>query len=452
MIAPHSRYLKNAAFFIILATILIVNLLRFWNLENAPKGFYIDEITSAVNAHCMATDGTDYSGKKWPLFGFGFGSPKPPTQLYPLGFWVKIFGISIGSVRAFSAFAYTLGLIGLFLLARLMGGPTCAWATLLVSSISPWGWMLSRLAFESILGPLFLIWGVFCFLRNPRWGNMVLAGFFMACAMYSYPPTRLQAPLVILLLVGYQIKQKHVALKSLGIFFIVLAVCCVPLLRGTLQGPLLDRFNSISILSTTSSATDFLMTFTKNYFSHLSPQYLFLTGDNNYRHSTRHFGELSWLDMLGLGAGVWLFILLLKKKKRPSPLVIFLLMAAASGIVPAALTWESLPNALRSFGAQPFTELLLGYSLAQAIDRWPNILIVGSVTGAIFAASFLSVYFTTYPADSAEAFQSDLRLEAEHCKTDQDWVKFFLHYANDRIIFQYYLMRNYQKPYSTWFF
>ena len=31
-------------------------------------------------------------------------------------------------------------------------------------------------------------------------------------------------------------------------------------------------------------------------------------------------------------------------------------------------------------------------------------------------------------------------------------MKFFLHYSNDRIIFRYYIMRNYQKPYSSWFF
>jgi len=452
MIEHRSYYFKKTALFVILTTILVVNLLRFINLENAPKGFYIDEITSAVNAHCMATEGTDYSGKKWPLWGFGFGSPKPPTQLYPLGLWVKIFGISIGSVRAFSAFAYTLGLLGLFLIARLIGGPISAWATLLVSSISPWGWMLSRIAFESILGPIFLIWGVFFFLRNPRWWNMVLAGFFMACAMYSYPPTRLQAPLVVLLLIGYQIKQKNISLKPLGIFLTTIALCCVPLVLGTLKGPLLDRFNSISIASTTYSWTDFIATFAKNYACHLSPKFLFLTGDNNYRHSTKHFGELSWVDMLGLVAGMAFLLILFKNKKRPSHLVVFLLMAAASGIIPAALTWEGLPNALRSFGTQPFMELLIGYSLAQAIVRWPKILIVLSVTGAVFAVSFLSVYFTTYPNESAEAFQSNIRTEAEGCQTQQDWVRFFLHYSNDRIILRYYITRYYQGRYSSWFF
>ena len=168
---------------------------------------------------------------------------------------------------------------------------------------------------------------------------MVLAGVCMACAMYSYPPTRLQAPLIVLLLIGYQIKQKRITLKSLGMFFGVMLLCCVPLVWGTLKGPLLDRFNSISILSTTSSLPDFLWTFIKNYGCHLTPQYLFLTGDRNYRHSTGHFGQLSWLDMLGLVTGLALLIILWKKQKRPSHLVIFLLMAAASGVLPAALTW-----------------------------------------------------------------------------------------------------------------
>jgi len=194
------------------------------------------------------------------------------------------------------------------------------------------------------------------------------------------------------------------------------------------------------------------MIFTKNFLLHLDPRYLFLTGDHNYRHSTRHFGELSWLDMLGLGMGLMLFVLMLKKKKRPSDLVIFLLMAAAAGIVPAALTTEGLPHALRSLGAQPFVEVLIGYSLSKAIEHWPLTLIASALTGALFAACFLTVYFTTYPAQSAEAFQPETRIEAEHCKTEQDWVKFFLRHGNERIVFYYYVISDYKKPYASWFF
>ncbi len=442
--------IKRTAFLILLTTILLVDLLRFFDLENVPQGFYIDEIASAVSAHCLATQGTDIPGKKWPLFSFlNFGSPKPPTQTYPMALWIKIFGVSIASIRGFEAFAYTLGLVGLFFLARLMGGPTCAWLTLLASSLSPWGWMFSRIAFESILGPMFLVWGVFFFLRNSSWWNMAVSAFFMACAMYSYPPTRLHAPLVVLLLVGYQMKQKKLSLMPLGLFFIVLTLCSAPLVEGILQGPLQARFNGLSIASKTSSWRDLSVIFTQNYFSHLSPKFLFLTGDNNYRHSTRHFGELSWLDMLGLCAGLFFLIRLFKKWKAPSPLVIFLLMAAASGIIPAALTNEGLPHALRSMGTQPFIELLVGYCLAQAVECWPPLLLAASVTGAAFGASFLFVYFKIYPGESAEAFMSKVRIDAEHCQTERDWSNFAL--QNPPLIARYYILRNYHKPCSVWF-
>jgi len=446
--------LKNIAFGIILATIIAVNVLRFLDLENAPKGFYIDEITSVVNAHCIATEGKDYSGKKWPLFGYiGLGSPKPPTQMYPMALWIKIFGISIGSIRAFSACAYIFGLIGLFLLARLLGGSTCAWGTLLAASLSPWGWMFSRVAFESILGPVFLIWGVYFFLRNAKWLNMVLAGFFMACAMYSYPPTRLHAPLVILLLIWFQNKQNKFSLKSLGLFIVVMTFLCAPLVYDTLQGGVfVERFNGISIASKASSWGQLISLFSHNYLLHLSPKFLFLTGDNDYHCSTKHFGELSWVDMLGLGAGLVFLGILIKKRKAPSHFIIFLLLAAAAGIIPSALTWQDIPNALRSLGAQPFVELLVGYCLARAVERWPQILIVVSITGILFAACFLTVYFKTYPIESADDFGSDIRIEAEHCQTDQDWIKFLMHHVNDRVLFQYYIMRNYHKPYSSWFF
>ncbi len=443
--------LKNIAFFFILLTILVVNMMRFVNLECIPKGFYGDEISSTLNSNSLATEGVDIQGKKWPLFSvIGFGSPKPPTQTYPLALWIKAFGFSITSVRSFSVCAFTLGLLGIFLLARILGGPTCAWLTLLAASISPWGWMFSRIAIESTLGPVFLIWGVFFFLRNSRWFDMVLSAFFINCAMYSYPPTCLHSLLIIPLLIGFQFRQKKLRPWYLGIFIIAFAICTAPLYISSHQESMQFRFNSLSIFSQTSSWKDITITFTKNYLSHLSSKFLFISGDNNIRHSTGHFGELSWLDMLGICSGLLLACKSIKKKKTPSHLVIFLLLAAAAGIVPAALTWEGLPHALRALGAQPFIELLVGYCLAKTIDLWPPLLLVSSLTAIVFAVCFLITYFNTYPDESADAWGAQMRIDAEHCQTDEDWIN-YIYDHHPEIMVRYFILRNYHKPCALWF-
>ena len=160
---------------------------------------------------------------------------------------------------------------------------------------------------------------------------MVLGGSLIACAMYSYPPAALHAPVVILLVIGYQVKQKKIPLAPLGLFLIVLGLLCAPLVYYTLKGgPFVKHFNDKFIAFKSASPIDCIMVFIRNYFAHLNPRFLFLTGDNIYRYSTRHFGILSWLDVLGLGAGLVLLINSLKKRKKtPNDLAVFLLMAAA---------------------------------------------------------------------------------------------------------------------------
>ena len=75
-----------------------------------------------------------------------------------------------------------------------------------------------------------------------------------------------------------------------------------------MHGALSRRFNEISIfnkdylhsLGKTGTPWDIISIFVHNYFLHLSPDFLFLTGDPSYVHSTRHLGIFSWLDIAAL--------------------------------------------------------------------------------------------------------------------------------------------------------
>ena len=78
--------------------------------------------------------------------------------------------------------------------------------------------------------------------------------------------------------------------------------------QKTLNGEIQKRFNAISIFSkeylnsihSPGHFKDIIGIFINNYFMHFKWDFLFLTGDPSYVHSTRHFGILSWLDMAAL--------------------------------------------------------------------------------------------------------------------------------------------------------
>ena len=94
-----------------------------------------------------------------------YGTPKPPTYIYPAVVWARVFGYSAASLRALSVTVHLLGIVGLFFLARSFFGWRYAFLTMTVASLSPWTWSLSRVAFESLFSVTFLIWGMYFFFK-----------------------------------------------------------------------------------------------------------------------------------------------------------------------------------------------------------------------------------------------------------------------------------------------
>ena len=119
---------KKMALGLIIVVVLVLNVLRFWKLDTIPYGFHVDEVGSAVTMQCLAQSGCDAELRRWPLFGFmEYGQDKPPIYIYPGILWVKVFGSTVPSLRAYSVFALLAGILGLFFLSKeLYGGAFAA--------------------------------------------------------------------------------------------------------------------------------------------------------------------------------------------------------------------------------------------------------------------------------------------------------------------------------------
>ncbi len=145
--------------------------------------------------------------------------------------------------------------------------------------------------------------------------------------------------------------------------------------------------------------------FFENLSQNLSPRYLFVSGDANLRHATHAAGQLGWLEIMAV---VMIPLLAAKKNlvsdKHEKGLILLLAGLYLAGIVPAALTWESNPHALRSVGAYPIAALLAGFVLFKAI-KWQSWILPTTAAVAVFFSSYYFWdFFTQYPARSAEWF------------------------------------------------
>ncbi len=435
--------------------VVSINFLRFVALDKAPLGFQIDESAAATACMCL--------GKAWVtprltspgiFIDLNFGSPKPPTYSYPGALWVDIFGGSIASVRAFSAFWGTLGILGIFFLGLTLWGWRFGLIAVVLATASPWLWMFSRVAYESIIGPVMLVWGLFFFFRAKSWWDWIWSALFAVLSMYSYPPMRMLVPLVLVPAGFYQYRRGKWDWRNFGFMFASAAILLMPLIYLTLKGSLQFRFNEVSIFNTeylnsigkTATFPNLFWIFISNFFAHFNPRFLFLSGDPNWIHSTQKAGILDWGDTLGILAAI---VLIFNPRRifgenngtNHRAFLGFCLAGYLLGIVPSSLTYLGIPHALRSIGSWPFAILAAGYGIWRVSERWPVIWAFFLTVTIVFSTVFLSDYFTSYPQRSKGMFSYIPREVAENAKTDSDWQRFMLLSLPADYQFQYYLMQ-----------
>jgi hypothetical protein len=413
--------------------LLALNSPKFLGLDYSPPDFYGDEVAGATQTLCLLEDAHDFQGNRLPLFAQGFPGAGQYTPVYLYGelIWIKIFGSSKASFRSFLGLVTCLTILFLYLWAINIGGRQLAFYVALAASIMPWAFQFSRIAWDPPLAVLFLtmaLWGTSLSSRF-SW----LSSIFIALAAYSYPPMRIAAPLIFLLIPGIRWKYKFFVILGAGIL-------CIPLLLKMQDPEFLARsrtlaiwtyfnFNPYENLGILAIPT----LFAKQLISYLTPGFLFIHGDTNLRHSIQSFGMLSWLDVSAFIALIFLFARKIVKKgefifsKNQTQVLQIALIGILVGMAPAALTHTSaIPNALRAIGAWPFFALLTGLILSRAAEilkgRIFPIFILSISLG--FFTLYLSSYFGTYPIISKNEFLSgDSKIESAYRKMSVDGEK-----------------------------
>ena len=355
-----------------------------------PLGVRNDEASFGYNAYSILETGKDEHGEKYPLIFKAFGDQKLPAYMYSIVPAIKIFGLNNFAVRLPSVLAGTLSaLIFYFIALRFDYIRKYAFIASLIFAASPWSIILSRSAYESNLGLMFFLGGLYFLIKNiqeKKRSDALLSGILFGLSWYSYIAYRLISALLILWSFLYtSVKTRKLQLIHLCI---ALLITILPLLPSLFTHQGMARFEHVGLFADDGPVMEIVeaRTFCTQHFPRIlcyadsnkilvygrnmlnsfvqtiSPDYLFINGDNNTVYlDAEHFGNLHYyllpFYLLGL---VYLISTLYSSKKKTFELLI--LVGFLISTIPAVLTHG--PQLVRTSSLLPFLILITTFGIA----------------------------------------------------------------------------------------
>lgn len=360
LIKRKNFFLKKIFFVFLFFTIFLISfLVRIWNLDKNPAGFFCDEASIGYNAYSILKTGKDEWGVKFPIFFKAFGEYKNPLDIYFTVPFIFIFGLNEFAVRFTSVFFSLLNLIMFYLIGKKIKSQGFGLLLMFIFGIMPWSVHLGRINFEGfqIFIFFFLVFFYFLFLyfKNKKTRHVSLFSVVCGFAGYSYFPARIIVPLFFISIVLFLRFLKKIDWKLTGGLILIYIVISLPLIFHLFFGGL-TRWRQVSVFERKDISPVKKILF--SYFLHFSLDFLFLKGDINMpgqsitRHSIKGVGQLYlWqLPFIILGA----YFLIKKKNKLSFPILLILILYP----LPSSLTVDFSPQATRGvIGIVPFTFL-----------------------------------------------------------------------------------------------
>lgn len=448
-----------------IAIVLLAVGLRVIGLSSTPLSPYWEEVALGYDAYSLWETGKDHHGHAWPVVAFeSFGDWKPAGYYYLLIPFIATMGLSVVTVRLPAVLAGVLIVIGVGWLARMLGewwqlgwlfqrgrlkftaAEVWQLAAMAVTAVSPWSILFSRAAWEVNVATCLIVWGVGAGLqawkltatrsfsyRQVAW--MAMCGVALVLAMYTYHAARIVAPgLGLALGLGWLALSwsSHGKISSRITYWLMAAVpaglLVLPLLLA-LGSPVTSQrfaetsiFTDLSVIERSNELQElanhswwsrlayhryvlFGKEILTNAASHFTPDFLFVSGDRNPRHSIQFMGQLYIFESIFLLIGI---VWLLTKGRRSAWLLWWWL---AIGILPASITLAA-PHALRTLLVMPVLLLLISGGLVQLVGWWQRMevpwlkvpgkrfaLLIGvAVIYLVGLVTFWRFYWLVYPA------------------------------------------------------
>lgn len=437
---------KKHAFVISFILILILAfVLRFYKLGSNPPGLDWDENSNAYNAYSILKTGRDEHKNFLPVANQSFDDYKPPLYMYLNIPTVAVFGLTPLAARLPSAFFGFLTIpLFYFLSKKLLEGQKfvdakkAALIAMLLLAISPWHLQFSRVGFEANVALFFSIATISCiFVSFKKPKVLILSAVLAGLAIYGYHSERVYLPLLIIaLVVIFRKDMIKIPKKIMVISVIVLLLCLTPLVLLAPKDAITQRYQTTTLTSRIEEVKKSIefqnqdkkanipfanlihnrrlftsLTILDNYLWHFDLNYLFIKGDDNFRHHVEGMGMLYLWQLPIIIYGIYLCI-----SKRTKGLLFTLAWLL---IVPiAASPARPAPHAIRSFAMVIPLVLITSIGLLSLISlckkRYKLIVVALISAVTVFAfASYIENYYIQYPQQHASDWQYGYNLAVD---------------------------------------
>ena len=377
----------NRTIVILIIILLLGTFLRFYRLGEIPVGFHRDEAFLGYNAYSILRTGKDMNGLMLPLHLKSF-LYSPAGYSYLSMPFIAIFDLNAFSVRFASALFGSLTILIAFFLVKtifyyFVYKNQLALLTSFLIAISPWNINLSRTATENNLVAFFIPLSVLLYLiwvRSNKRYLLLLSFFFFFITLFIYQAPRAFLPFFVpLLLVLFPRSKDRLSITIP--FFLFLSFIIVPLLIIFSSKDLSLRLRTVSVFSTSETQlmldqhiredgvvnTGNIVTrvfhnkllgystvVLKNYFSHLSYNFLFTDQSFPDRYRIPQSGLLYLFELPLLFLGIW-YLLKIDRK-----VLFFLIGWIIIAPIGSALTFDDVPNLQRTLMVFPALSIISG--------------------------------------------------------------------------------------------
>ncbi len=356
---------------IIIIILVIAGFFRLWHLNSVPPGVYPDEAINGNNAVQALTT------NHYKLF-YPENNGREGLFINLIALCFNFFGIHIWSLKLISALAGILTVLGLYFLTKeLFKSPIIALLSSWFLAISFWHVNFSRIAFRAILVPLLLVWS-FYFLYKVINSNKekkltstiyaLLSGMLFGLGFHTYIAFRMAVLILIVPFITVLIKlireyklnekpwfiyfKKRFWQYDLWIIAVIIAALPIGIYFLNNPGDFLGRASGVSVFAQDNPFKALISSTIKTLgmFN--------VVGDFNWRHNFSGSPQLLW--PIGIFFLVGLAFSVTRAIKRKTSSYWLLIAWFAVMLLPAILTYEGLPHALRAIGVIPVCYIFAG--------------------------------------------------------------------------------------------
>lgn len=413
----------------LLIIVLLAAFLRLYKLGEVPPGIISDEASIGYNAYSILKTGKDEWGNFLPLSFPAFGDYKLPGYIYATVPAVAVFGLNEFAVRLPSAvFGILTVLATYFLVLELFKSNKIAFLSSLFLAVSPWHLQVSRMAIEANMAIFFVVVGLLFFLKSLQKINYLLFSFLaFLITFYIYNSHRVFVPFFLLaLLLIFRTNFKKYKSK-ITVFILIAIILSAPIAKHFVTQSFTGRLSKVGIFfdpgitnqiieerdycskkapkiicyGIFNKPIKFTQVILKNYFSHYSVGFLFLSGSDNLKHySLPNFGEMYIFQLPFLFLGI---LFLLKKFTHPSAVLFAWLI-----LYPSASFLTSTAHTIRGSTALPIFEIIAAFGLVhtlQYIQKKIIFILLVVIPAVLFLNEYFFLYYNKYSKEFSQAFQ-----------------------------------------------